>query len=218
MNTKNIFILGIAAMAVFSLLGFAAAAENVNDDTGDVWHWTWNSNTGAYSWMHSTTNRPNVDITELSYGTSGQQIVLTLKVAGTIEDSEKIVYAAFYNPTDGTYYMTYANGTGSCMGISGNYTSFATGNVTVSGNTITGTINMLGNGAKSDFYGYAYEYTNFGDTSGEWWGDWAPQDDSPWYGTESDNDGGGSGGGSTPGFEILLALGAIALVVALRKK
>lgn len=222
MNKKSVLILGIAAMAVFSLAGFAAA-ESVSDATGDVWHWTWNSNLGTYSWAPSTASRPNIDITELSYSVNGHQVILTLKVAGTIE-GDKTMYAAFYNTTGATYYMTYANGTGSCMGVSGNYTSFSTGNVTASGNTLTGTVNMVGSGAESNFYGYAYEYANFGDTSGEWWGDWAPQSDSPWYGTgatnnSGDNGGtGGGGGGSTPGFEMVLALGAIALVVMLRKK
>lgn len=218
MNKKIVFILGIAALAAFSLTGFAAAAESVSDDTGDVWHWTWNSNLGTYSWAHSASNRPNIDITELSYSVRGQQVILTLKVAGTI-GGDKTLYAAFYNTTDATYYMTYANGTGSCIGISGNYTGFSTGNATASGNTITGTVNLVGTGDKSDFYGYAYEYTTFGDTSGEWWGDWAPQSGSPWYGMDTDDGGdGGGGGGSTPGFEILLALGAIVLVAMMRKK
>jgi len=56
-----------------------------------------------------------------------------------------------------------------------NYTGFSTGNATASGNTITGTVNLVGVRDKSDFYGYAYEYTTFRDTSGEWWGDWAPK-------------------------------------------
>jgi len=218
MNKRNIFVLGVVATAVFLSAGLASA-EKITDDTGDVWHWTWNSNTGSYSWAHSVTNQPEIDIKEISSDVEGEQMVLKMKVSGDISSSNTL-YAVFYNTTGATYYMMYSNGSGMCMAISGNYTGISYGNTTASGNTLTGTVNMIGEDTKSEFYGYAYKYTHFGDTSGEWWGDWAPQDDSPWYDTENSNNEGssGGGGGSTPGFEILLAAGAIALAFVIKKK
>jgi len=218
MNKRNIFVLGVVATAVFLSAGLASA-EKITDDTGDVWHWTWNSNTGSYSWAHSVTSQPEIDIKEISSDVEGEQMVLKMKVSGDISSSNTL-YAVFYNTTGATYYMMYSNGSGMCMAISGNYTGISYGNTTASGDTLTGTVNMIGEGTKSEFYGYAYKYTHFGDTSGEWWGDWAPQDDSPWYDTENSNNEGssGGGGGSTPGFEILLAAGAIALAFVIKKK
>ncbi|MEA2054445.1 MAG: hypothetical protein U9O96_04935 [Candidatus Thermoplasmatota archaeon] len=219
MNKKGVSVLGIAALAVFLFAGLASA-ETITDDTNDVLHWAWNDNLGTYSWSHSVTNKPNIDIKELSCTTDGQQVILKMKVSGAIEDSENIIYGACYNTTDAMYYATYTNGSGMCMGVPGDYTQISSGNVSSSGDTITATVNTAGTGAKSDFYGYAYKYTQFGDTSAEWWGDWIPQDTSPWSCDENNGGGdeGSSGGGGIPGFEIVLLVGAIAIIVALKRR
>jgi len=223
MNKLSIFVLGAVATALFLSAGLASA-ETITDDSGDVWHWTWNANVGSYSWAHSVTSQPDIDIKEISASTEGGQMVLKMKVLGEITASNTL-YAIFYNTTGATYYMMYSNGTGMCMAVSDNYNSggISYGNVTVSGDTLTGKVNLIGTGTESKFYGYAYKYTHFGDTSGEWWGDWVPQDDSPWYGSqntnnEDDNGGDNGGGGSTPGFEILIAAGAIVLALAMKKR
>ena len=220
MYKKSIFILGGIVTAVFLSAGFASATEIIADDSGDVWHWTWNANAGTYTWAHSVSSEPDIDINEISYSVEGQQVLLKIKVAGNIQGSNNLYYVT-YNTTDAAYYMAYGNGSGMCMGFLENGTGFSYGNITVSGDTLIGKTNLLGagTGMTSDFYGYAYKYTHFGDTSGEWWGDWAPQEQSPWYGMDTDDSGdGGGGSGSTPGFGILLALGAIVLFMMMGKK
>lgn len=220
MYRRSIFILGAVVTAVFLSAGFASAAETITDDSGDVWHWTWNANAGTYTWAHSTASEPDIDIREISYSVEGQQVLLKMKVAGNIQGTNNLYYVT-YNTTDASYYMAYGNGSGMCMGFLENGTGFSYGNTTVSGDTLIGTTNLLGTGTgtRSDFYGYAYKYSHFGDTSGEWWGDWAPQEQSPWHSSEnpdSGEDNGGSGG--TPGFEIGLLVGAMALIAILKKK
>ena len=216
MYKRSIFILGAVVTAVFLSAGFASAAETITDDNGDVWHWTWNANAGTHTWAHSVSSEPDIDIKEISYSVEGQQVLLKMKVAGDIQGPNNLYYVA-YNTTDAAYYMTYGNGSGMCMGFLENGTGFSYGNTTVSGDTLIGTTDLLGTGTgvTSGFYGYAYKYSHFGDTSGEWWGDWAPQEQSPWYGTENSDNGGNSGG--TPGFELVLLVGAIALIAILKK-
>jgi len=225
---KKIGLYVLAFLAVSAMLATTlASAEKVTDDTDDVWHWTWNTGLGKFSWAKSTTSKPNIDITELSYTVEGGQAILKMKVKGEIENSEKVAYIVYYNTTDTNYWMSYSNGTGFCMATSG--TSMAWGNVTVSGDTITATVNLVSTGTESEFWGYAAEYTKIGDTSAEWWGDWAPQEESPWYegdggdggdGGEDGENGDGDGGGGIPGFEgaVLCISIVIAFVILRRRK
>jgi len=171
MYKRSIFILGGIVTAVFLSAGFASATEIIADDSGDVWHWTWNANAGTYTWAHSVSSEPDIDINEISYSVEGQQVLLKIKVAGNIQGSNNLYYVT-YNTTDAAYYMAYGNGSGMCMGFLENGTGLSYGNITVSGGTLIGKTNLLGagTGITSDFYGYAYKYTHFGDTSGEWWG------------------------------------------------
>lgn len=187
-----------------------AAAETVTDDTGDVFHWKWSENLGRYSWAHAVTDKPNIDIREMSYDVSDTTLTLTMTVDGTIEDAEDVWYWAYYNTTDATYYMNYINGTGTCMGTGANNFSF--GNVSAAGDMITGTIDLLGTDTKASFWGWAATgYT--GAASGEYWQDWAPQDYAPAI-TNGDGDGDDGGDGGIPGFTMLLALAGIVAVLA----
>jgi hypothetical protein len=204
----------LVACLVSVVLGASfAMGETVTDSKNDVYHWKWDESNNIYSWKESVTSRSDIDINDLIFDEVGQNVILTLTVHGTIKNSENIVYWAYYNTTDSFYSMSYTNGTGFCMGSSSITTDFSWGNTTVSGNKITGTVKAVGTGQKEAFYGWAGEYTKLGDTSAEWWGDWAPQDASPWYGL--DENGGDNGG--TPGFEILLITGAIVALVLIKK-
>jgi len=217
MKKIGLYVLAIiTAVAIFANF---ASAEKISDDTNDVYHWTWDTSLGTYKWTHSVTSKPNIDITEISFTTNGQQTILTMKVKGEIENSEKVAYILYYNTTDANYWMSYSNGTGFCMATSGN--NMAWGNATASGNTITATVNLATTGTKLAFWGYAAEYTKLGDTSAEWWGDWAPQEDSPWYSQngEGNGEGGdGGGGGGIPGFEVAMLCISIAIAFILLKK
>jgi len=217
---KKIGLYVLAIIAAVTIFANFASAEKISDDTDDVYYWTWNESLGTYKWAHSVTTKPNIDITEISFTTNGQQAILTMKVKGTIESSEKVTYLLYYNTTDVNYWMSYSNGTGFCMANSG--TGMAWGNATASGDTITATVNLVPTGTKLAFWGFAAEYTSqFGDKSAEWWGDWAPQDESPWYGQngEEGGNGGGGGGGGTPGFEgAIFCMSLLAAFVILSRK
>lgn len=208
-----IYMCGLAVMVL--LVAGAAGAATVDDDTGDVFHWRWSENLGRYSWAHAVTDKPNVDITELSYDVSGETLTLSMTVQGTIEDDDGVWYWAYYNTSDATYTMYYVNGSGTAFGQGGS--SYTTGNVTVSSSSISASIDLLGSDTRVEFYGWAASgYT--GEDDAEYWQDWAPND----YGPDVDDDNGGGGDddgdGGTPGFTALLALGGIAAVLlALRK-
>lgn len=209
---KKAFI-GVGIAAVILLTSGAAMAETISDDTNDVFHWHWNENLASYGWAQATSDKPNIDITEISADASGGQLTITLRVRGSIEDDEDVWYWAWYNTTEATYYLSYNNGNGSLFGVGTNYTQFMQANATASGDTITGTIDLIGSGARVKFWAWAATGYNMGGNSGEYWQDWAPQDYAPELDTDGgDNGGGGDGGdGGIPGFGLLLAVGALAL-------
>lgn len=207
-----------AVIAVLVLSCVTASATSVNDGAGDIWHWR---QTGtAWSWVGNVGNKQNIDITEISYEVNGNKITLKMEVAGSIQTAEKIAYYLWYNSTDTVYMLSYMNGEGTGVGWKGmNFTNQQ--NVTVSGDTLSVVLDVLGDTSKVDLWGMAVEYTTtFGDQTNEWWGDWAPNekftqapdsdggDDSD--GTQDGDDSSGSKG--TPGFEMILVLAAGTLV------
>jgi hypothetical protein len=216
------------------LLGscFTVAAISITDGTNDVWHWAQSASGTTWSWQGNVANKPNIDITQVSYLVDNGKITLSLTVRGTIQSSDKIVYWVYYNSTDTQYWFSWTNGDGGGFGMKGmNITS--TQNVTISDNTISVVLDALGDTSKVDLWGYAVEYTTIGDQTAEWWGDWAPNEkfaydigtggdtggtpDTNGTGTPADTNGSGSQT-STPGFEIILVLAAIALALVLVRK
>jgi len=223
---------GIVMISLLVLLGscFTAAATSISDGTSDIWHWTQTTSGATWSWQGNVGNKPNIDITEVSYVVNDNKITLSLKVSGTIQTSEKVVYWVWYNSTDATYWLSYSNGTGSGFGMSSsgmNFTSVE--NVTISGNTMSVVLDALGDTSKVDLWGYAAEYTTVGDVTSEWWGDWVPNekftqdpgsdgtDDTDDTDGSSDDDGSGSKTG-TPGFELVVVLAAVVVGFLLFRK
>jgi hypothetical protein len=230
----------LVILSILMLMGacFTAAATSVTDPTNDVWHW---SNTGtAWSWVGNVANKPNIDITEISSMVDDNKITLSLKVVGTIQSSDKVVYWVWYNTTDASYWMSYMDGNGSGFGMKKTGMNFTTSeNFTISGNTLSVVLDVLGEVSQGDLWGYAVEYTTTAsDLTSEWWGDWAPNDKFPYEtsisdntsgtnttgdtsgsdGSTSDNNQSGSGSGSTPGFEAILVLGAVATALIILRK
>ncbi len=125
--------------------------------------------------------------------------------------------------------LSYMNGDGAGVGWKGmNFTSEQ--NITVSGDTLSVVIDVLGDTSKVELWGYAVEYTTtVGDETNEWWGDWAPNEKFPHYGEtggtddtddtdgDSDDDGSGSKTG-TPGFELVVVLAAVVVAFLLFRK
>jgi hypothetical protein len=224
---------GIVIVSLLVLLGscFTAAATSISDGTGDIWHW---AQTGtSWSWQGNVGNKPNIDITEVSYTVNEDKITLSLKVSGTIQTSDKVGYYLWYNSTDSQYTLIYSNGTGVAYGINGGdfmNSSYAQ-NVTVLGNTLSAVLNVVGDTSKVELWGYAVEYTTTAmDQYSEWWGDWAPNEKFTYdTGTGGSSSSGGTNGttpdnngsspqSNTPGFEIILVIAAIAIALVLIRK
>jgi len=206
-------ILLFVGIAVLLLSTLTVSAES--DSTGDVWHWKF-SETG-YSWEHSG-GKPNIDITSVSHTITDSEATLTMTVAGTIQDSEKIIYYMhLVGDDETTYYQAfYINGGGAYLLIGAGYQGGELENP-VSGNTFTATFEIDDPDATYSVWAYSAEYAETGDESGEAWWDYAPNTYSPWY---TGGDGNGGTGGGTPGFETLAVIAAIgvALIILRRRK
>lgn len=180
---KNCVIV-IISLLILLVSCFSATAISISDGTGDVWHWAKSVSGTSWSWYGNVADKPNIDITEVSYTVSDNKITLTLKVSGTIQTSEKVIYWVYYNSTDTNYWFSYTNGNGSGFGMKDmSYT--ATEEFLISGNSISVVLDVLGDTSKVELWGYAVEYTEIGDETAEWWGDWVPNEKFPHYGETS---------------------------------
>jgi len=225
---------GIVIISLLILLCscFTAAATSISDGTDDVWHWAQSLSGTGWAWQENVGGKPNIDIQEISYMVNENKITFSLKVSGTIQTSDKVFYYITYNSTDTYYYFSYSNGSANGFGIiDTNYTSDE--NFTISGDTLSVDFDVLGDTSKVELWGYAAEYTTIGDQTAEWWGDWAPNEEAPYYtepdGTDVSNDTDGTDGTSnedgassetkTPGFEVILVIAAVAIaLIFLRKR
>lgn len=225
---------GIVTISLLILVGscFSATAASISDGTNDIWHWRQSIAGSGWSWQGNVGNKPNIDIIEVSYSVDNSKITLKLKVAGSIQTSEKVGYYVWYNSTDTVYMMSYMDGKGAGLGMKGiNFT--AQENVSISDGTLSVVLDVLGDTSKVELWGYAVEYTTaLGDQTNEWWGDWAPDskfiggaiddtDDDTDDGADDDDDGEGNGDTSkpsTPGFELLTMIAAVAIAFVLLKR
>jgi hypothetical protein len=231
MSRKPIwFVFWCASVGILCVSTAAAAA--VIDDTNDVWHWGQKGTTWA--WSGYIGDKPNIDITQLTDTVSGEKITLTLSVAGSIENSEHIVYWLYYNTTDASYWITWTNGFGMGSASKFNQTSpvgsiESPDEVNATGNTITAIFEVLGNATPQTLWGWAAEYTTLGNQSDEWWGDWAPNRQTPSFVSSREfnssgippgvnNTNGTTSEKKTPGFEVLSVLVAVVLAAVILRK
>jgi len=219
------------------------SADSMTDTTNDIYHHTW-VNEGEF-WTEYAEEKENIDITSITYSISGGTLSVTMQVVGEFQSSPKHVYSFIYNSTDGIYTFSYVAGTGMAAAVgTGDGFDMKTGTVTVSGNTLSGSIETFGAGEELSALGVAAEYladydTITDPTSIEYYADYAPGTLAPWFGgdtmddttddtaddvtddttddtTEGDESTGGSG---TPGFELLTIVAAIGVaLILLRKK
>ncbi len=224
--------IGLVIVSLAILLGssFTVAATSISDGTGDVWHY---SKLGTvWSWGGNVGNKPNIDIKEISYEINDGKITLKMEVTGSIQTSDKIGYWLWYNSTDATYWLSYANGTGTGFGMKKSGLNFTSAdNVSVSGDTLSVVLDALGDTSNVELWGWAWEYTNSLDfTTNEWWGDWVPNSKFPFTpgtdgtdgtdgtnGTDGNQNGNQSGSG-TPGFELVFVIAAVAVALILLRK
>lgn len=228
---SSILILG----AVSTIIMTSMSATAISDDTGDIWHWRLSDN--QWLWGQYTEDKPNIDITDVSYSKDGLIVTLSLTVAGTIQSSEGYYYSIYLgNPNETNYWVTYISGMGfwGAAGVEGVSGGILEDPVSEDGKTLTATFDLVED-ETFEAYGNAIEYSQIGDIqTSEWWQDWYPnsyfQGGNGGDGTDDDDDTGdddddtsgdnGDTGGGIPGFEVialLVALG-IALVILRRKK
>lgn len=237
---SKIISLMIGIFVLFSIVTIASAVS-IQDSIDDVAHWS--TTTGGYGWTSvSVDNRPNIDIKQLNQNVVGETMVFELEVDGTIQDSQLNYYWATFNTSDSYYWFSWSNGQGG--GIATNLAEFrmdAEPEITATGDTITAVFDIVGEDTTAtEFWGYAWEYSTFGNVAtAEWWGDWAPEDFTPFDdedivdSIDEDQDSGGSGTSDqnsnnndqktstqtdTPGFELIILLAAVVVFLFIRKK
>ena len=98
MNTWKISTIVFVSIAALLLSAIPASANAVTDGTGDVHHWTLVG--GIWGWQTATVEKPNIDITEISYAVNANILTITLKVNDVIQDSPTIVYIAWYTSSE----------------------------------------------------------------------------------------------------------------------
>jgi len=213
----------------FSGNAAAGYSDSLNDSEGDVWRWYMTETT--YGWGYNS-ERPNIDIKQVSMSGSGGTVTVTMKVKGTITDSEKIMYylgivddkATSSTDDDISYNIWYTNQT--CTLYSVGETTYVfvdlSGNTSHSAGTLTTHFQLTDIGSPgqlkfaTDMAGWTHDYAETGDTSGEYYYDMVP-DVSTGEGTTGDGTE-ERGKKFIPGFEAAVLIGTIGISAVLISK
>ena len=218
----------LTSMLLFSML---VSADTVDDETNDVEYSEWIDGTPYY--VEDVNDKPNIDITEISYQISGGKITLSLQVVGFIEDAVEQAYWMEFVSDEARYFLSYSNGDGIGSGESYVTDEMSFENVTVSGNTLRCTFDWYGGEeyptGQLDFSGQAgFDILEENDVVAAYWDTilhYESDDDEQEYEDDGeddiwDDDSNGGDEGGTPGFEIIvlsMAIG-ISLLIWRRRK
>jgi len=194
-------------MGVFlTLMGASITVSAETDSTGDLFHRKVDAtDITGWSFEEYTGDKPNIDITDLSYTTTDTQLTITMTVAGVIEDKQGLAYYAYIlRDTVGAGNIAYY--TNSFYYVWGDTQESATSDMTsrAGTDTITFTIDYADPGSITGVWGFTYEVADIqASTSGEYWGDWAPNTYFPaydqFYGGDSEDEGTGEDEGEEEG-------------------
>lgn len=181
---------GIILISIFMLVFTSVSVSAVNDPSGDVYHQIVSGSGFRYE---LSGERDNVDITDISYTTSGSDVTLSLTVEGSITDSENYHYWGYLKKNDDSYYqMWYYEGSGliSAGGDFGGYFDMEpTFDISNGGKTLSYTFTDIEPEVVYEPWGYAAEYVDYsGGEGGEAWIDYAPGSYAPWYSPGDDDD------------------------------
>ena len=211
------------ASCFFSGSAAAGYSDSLNDGEGDVWHWYVTETT--WGWGYNK-ERPNIDIKQITMSESGGTVTVTMKVKGTITDSEKIMYQlSIVDDQNISYNILYSNetctlyGVGEAMYIVG---ADLSANTSHSGGTLTTRFQLTDIGSPgqlkfaTDMAGWTHDYAETGDTSGEYYYDMVP-DVSTGEGTTGDGTE-ERGKKFIPGFEAAVLIGTIGISAVLISK
>ncbi len=219
----------LIALVVMLCCSFTVSA--VSDGTNDVWHQKWTGS--GYSWEAYSGTKNNIDISDVSVSLNGNTATVTMTTVGSMTiDSENVVYTTHVTSGEDitNYMIVYTNGQGSVVGMGDNMGFVEQLENPISGNTLTASFEVSDPSKDYSIYGFNVEHSNIDDNQGEAWWDYAPNDYAPYYsggdGTGGDDTGGGNGDGgddepptpSTPGFEIIGLISAVAVAFILLKK
>ena len=128
-------------MLLFSSMTASAVTES--DPEGDIYHYRFSE--GTWSWGLSGESKPNIDITEVTFSSSENQVIMTMTVSGIIETSETIGYIVWGNTSDSSYFLSWHNGISASLALNteeGSMSFDYDPDVVVSDNTITATYNV----------------------------------------------------------------------------
>ena len=166
----------IVSIAVLLITGIPVVGEQIikTDDTGDIVYLFLSD--GQLAWQNYSGEKPNIDIISISYEVNEDKLTLMLKVDGIVEQSVNTSYHMYYINEVAIYLMFYHNGDGFVTKSTNSGQSLITQTINTSENSIYATfnINESGNNTNIILWGTATEYTEFGNESKDWWGDWVP--------------------------------------------
>ncbi|MEM1514337.1 MAG: hypothetical protein QXW78_03985 [Candidatus Thermoplasmatota archaeon] len=199
--------IAIFAIVVFFLVSMNAFAQKILDKENDVLYVEWDENLNSYKTQSS--QKPNIDIKEISYEIVGENIILMLKVYGKIENSDKVFYWLYLNTTERNYNVVFSNKTKICYSMKGeNVSTYIQGEIEQSDDAIIAKFELAELGNIIEFYSYSAEYEKVGITN-KWYGDWAPDKFSPVYEEKKET----KEKKGLPGFELIFLLSAIAFML-----
>ena len=163
-------------IAVLLLTGTPAVEGQIimTDDTGDIAYLF--SSDGQLAWQNYSGEKPNIDIIAISYEVNEDKLTLMLEVDGIVEQSVNTSYYIYYISEEVSYLMSYHNGDGFVAIPTTSGQSMINQAVNISENSVYSTFNISesGNNTNIILWGTAIEYTEYGNESKDWWGDWAP--------------------------------------------
>ena len=166
----------IISIAVLLITGTPVAGEQIimTDDTGDIVYLF--SSDGQLTWQNYSGEKPNIDITSISYEVNEDKLTLMLKVDGIVEQSFNTSYYMYFITVGASYLMFYHNGDGFVSKSTASGQSLIIQALNISENSIHATFNISGieNTTNIILWGTSTEYTEYLNESKDWWGDWVP--------------------------------------------
>ena len=205
--TISIIILILTNVITQASYDYKLIEEDKKDDTIFIYQ-----ENNKILWKYSKNEIPYLDIDEFSYEIEQEYVTLCIKVNGSIKNSNNVIYSMYFISGNGSYNMVYQNEQGYVTKSTIEGKKLLTNEINLSdGNSICATFPAIGTDAKIITWVSAIEYTEFGNESKDWWGDWAP--DEYFHlknNTKSDDE--------TRGFEIIGIIISIMILILFYKK
>ena len=220
---KNIAISLFLAFIFICFLSSAKAEEyTLTDQQDDVYY----QPGGGEETQVDISTQPNIDILEVSYSSDENTISISIKVKGLIQDSNnQYLYYGEYTSADAIYQFKFSNYNVNAMVEANGEKKTVQANAQVNDDKLTVTFDLATEDSSlSDIYGYGHFYEDseklligpkYIDTTSDIENIDPLEDNNNINNNGSNNNQKEKG---TPGFEILLLITALVLVLALSYK